>query len=64
MGNLYNVEQAIKPGELKAGESGSQIGLEEWKRALRKELMGKLRQYSPDQIDKIISSTFGSAYDS
>lgn len=64
MGNVYNVQQVIKPGELKSGKSGSQIGLEEWKESLRKELMEKLRQYSPKQIDKIIASTFGSAYDS
>jgi len=64
MGYLYNVQQAILPGQLKPGQSGSQIGLEEWKGALRKELMEKLRNYAPEQIDKIIANTFGSAYDS
>jgi restriction endonuclease Mrr len=62
MGNVYNVQQAIKPENFKSGEDKSQIGLDEWKRALRKELMEKLRQYSPDQIDKIIANTFGSTY--
>jgi hypothetical protein len=27
-------------------------------------LMEKLRNYAPEQIDKIIANTFGSAYDS
>lgn len=62
MGNVYNVQQAMVPGQLKPGQSGTQLGLEEWKRALRKELMQKLRSYAPEQVDKIIETTFGSAY--
>lgn len=55
-GNLYNVEQSITAKD--AGRS-SQIGLEQWKKEVRKEMMEKLRGYSPKQIDIIIKSTFG-----
>lgn len=64
MGNLYNVEQAVIPGQTKGTKSNTEAGLETWKAAMRKELMTKLRQYSPEQVDKIIANTFGSAYDS
>jgi hypothetical protein len=64
MGNLYNVEQAVIPGQTKGTKSNTKVGLETWKAAMRKELMTKLRQYSPEQVDKIIANTFGSAYDS
>jgi hypothetical protein len=64
MGNLYNVEQAVVPGQTQGTKSNTEVGLETWKSAMRKELMTKLRQYSPEQVDKIIANTFGSAYDS
>ena len=55
-GNLYNIEQSITAKD--AGIS-SQIGLEQWKKEVRKTLMEKLRGYSPKQINAIIKSTFG-----
>lgn len=55
-GNLYNVEQSITP---KDGGRSSSIGLEKWKKEVRKQLMKKLRGYSPQKIDSIIKSTFG-----
>lgn len=55
-GNLYNVEQSISA---KDGGRSSQIGLEQWKKEVRKELMQKLRGYSPKEIDAIIKTTFG-----
>lgn len=64
MGNLYNVEQAVIPGQTRGTKSNTEVGLEKWKAAMRKELMSKLRHYSPDQIGKIIQNTFGSTYES
>ena len=55
-GNLYNVQQAVTPG---MGTNVSKIGLQSWNKELRKQLMEKLRKYSPEHIDKIIKATFG-----
>ena len=55
-GNLYNVQQAVSPKDL---PDVSKSGLDEWNRAIRKEIMEKLRGYSPEQVDAIIKSTFG-----
>ena len=55
-GNLYNVQQAVTPG---IGMNVSKVGLNQWNKEVRKQLMEKLRQYSPEQIDKIIKATFG-----
>lgn len=55
-GNLYNVQQVVTPG---LGTNVSNVGLKEWNKEVRKQLMEKLRQYSPEQVDKIIKATFG-----
>lgn len=55
-GNLYNMEQAVTPG---IGMNASKVGLEAWNRELRRQLMEKLRNYAPEQVDKIIKATFG-----
>ena len=55
-GNLYNVQQAVTPG---LGTNVSKVGLNQWNREMRKQLMEKLRKYSPDQVEKIIKATFG-----
>jgi hypothetical protein len=62
MGNVYNVQQVVVPPSKATVKDASKVGLDQWKTAVRKELMEKLRSYSPDQIDKIIASTFGSEY--
>jgi hypothetical protein len=58
-GNLYNVQQVVSPKD-KADQS--KVGLSQWKKQVRKELMNKLRGYSPEHIDKIIKSTFSDEY--
>lgn len=55
-GNVYNVQQVVTPS---TGKDVSKVGLAEWSKAVRKELMQKLRGHSPEQIDKIIKTTFG-----
>jgi len=55
-GNFYNVEQSVTSS---TGKDVSKAGLSDWNREVRKQLMEKLRQYSPEQIDKIIKATFG-----
>lgn len=56
-GNLYNVQQSVTKKE---GFNASKVGLDEWKKEVRKEIMEKLRGYSPAQVDVIIKNTFGS----
>jgi hypothetical protein len=58
-GNLYNVQQVVSPQD-KANQS--KVGLSQWKKQVRKELMQKLRGYSPEHIDKIIKTTFNDEY--
>lgn len=53
-GNLYNVEQAVTGKD----KDVSKAGLSEWKSEVRKQLMQKLRGYSPEHVDKIIKATF------
>lgn len=60
-GNVYSVEQSVSSKDL---PNVSKSGLAEWNKAVRKELMQKLRGYSPEQIDKIIKSTFGDTINS
>ena len=55
-GNLYNVEQTVSK---KDGSNVSKTGLDEWNKEVRKQLMQKLKSYSPEQIDLIIKTTFG-----
>lgn len=55
-GNVYNVQQVVTAS---TGKDVSKVGLAEWSKAVRKELMQKLRGYSPEQVDKIIKTTFG-----
>ncbi len=55
-GNVYNVQQEVSAKDF---SNVSKSGLKEWSAAVRKELMQKLRSYSPEQVDKIIKSTFG-----
>lgn len=59
MGNLYNVEQKFNPAALRNTWDGSAVGLAEWKKSIRKEIMEKLKGYSPHQVDAIIKTTFG-----
>jgi SOS response regulatory protein OraA/RecX len=54
-GNLYNVEQAVT-GKYK---DVSKVGLDQWKAEVRKQIMEKLRGYSPEHVEKIIKATFG-----
>lgn len=55
-GNFYNVEQSVTAS---TGKDVSKVGLNQWHQEVRKQLMQKLRQYSPEQVDKIIKATFG-----
>lgn len=55
-GNFYNVEQSVTAS---TGKDVSKVGLNQWSQEVRKQLMQKLRQYSPEQVDKIIKATFG-----
>lgn len=64
MGNLYNVEQKVNPVEVARTDAGSQSGLGTWKQEVRKQIMEKLRGYSPEHVDSIIRATFGNLYDS
>lgn len=64
MGNLYNVEQKVNPVSVAGTNNGSKIGLDAWKAEMRKQVMEKLRNYSPKQVDKIIKATFGDSADS
>lgn len=53
-GNLYNMEM-----EISKVENPSQIGLESWKKEVRKQILQSLiRQKTPD-IENIIKSIFG-----
>lgn len=54
-GNLYNVQQVISTNGKK---NQSKIGISHWKKEVKKQLMQKLQKYSPEHIEKIISSTF------
>ena len=58
-GNLYNVEQKVNPVQVANTFQGSIQGLGEWNKAIRKEVMQKLRGYAPEKIDEIIQKTFG-----
>jgi hypothetical protein len=59
MGNLYNVEQKVNPTDVGGTFKGSKIGLDSWKSEVRKQVMEKLKNYSPEHVDKIIKATFG-----
>jgi hypothetical protein len=59
MGNIYNVEQKVVPTSVAGTDQGTKSGLDAWKSAIRKELMEKLKHYSPEQAEKIINATFG-----
>lgn len=60
MGNQYNMEQKVDPkAVMQAGGDASKVGLDSWKTEMRRQLMEKLRQYSPEHIDKIMKATFG-----
>ena len=59
MGNLYNVEQHINPVTVSGTAKGSSIGIDEWNREVRKQIMEKLKHYAPEHVDKIIKATFG-----
>ena len=58
-GNVYNVQQVVTPSK---GSDVSKTGLDEWSKAVRKEVMSKLRGYSPEKVDEIIQKTFGTSY--
>jgi hypothetical protein len=55
-GNVYNVQQVVTKAD---ASNVSGRGIKQWTDAVRKELMEKLRGYSPEQVDKIIKTTFG-----
>ena len=62
MGNLYNVEQKYNPTKSAGTEDGSQAGLAQWKQEVRKQIMKKLKGYSPEHVDDIIKKTFNDSY--
>jgi hypothetical protein len=62
MGNLYNIEQKAGPQIYKSGEDVSKTGLDEWKNEVRKQVMEKLKGYSPEQVTRIMQTTFGDSY--
>ena len=59
MGNLYNVEQISTPSEVASGQDQTNIGLEQWKAEVRKQLLEKLRGYAPQYVNSIIKTTIG-----
>ena len=62
MGNVYNVEQKYNPTDSAGTEDGSKTGLSQWKQEVRKQIMKKLKGYSPEHVDDIIKKTFGASY--
>jgi len=62
MGNVYNVEQKSKPTEVAGTDEGSQAGLQAWKEEVRKQIMEKLKGYTPEKVDEIIKKTFSDSY--
>jgi hypothetical protein len=62
MGNLYNVEQKYNPTKTVGIEDVSQAGLAKWKQEVRKQIMEKLKGYSPEHVDDIIKKTFSDSY--
>ena len=62
MGNLYNVEQKYNPTKLVGTQDASQAGLAKWKQEVRKQIMEKLKGYSPEHVDDIIKKTFSDSY--
>ena len=63
MGNLYNVEQHVNPTTVAGSNNATTAGLEAWKAEMRKQVMKKLKNYAPNQVDAIIKATFGSSKD-
>lgn len=59
MGNLYNIQQVSVPVQSAQAINVSKVGLEQWKNEVRKQVMEKLKGYSPEHVDKIIKHTFG-----
>lgn len=62
MGNLYNVEQKYNPTKSVGTQDASQAGLAQWKQEVRKQIMEKLKSYSPEHVDDIIKKTFSDSY--
>ena len=59
MGNIYNVEQKLETPRVAGTSEGSSSGLSEWNKAIRKQIMEKLKGYAPEHVDKVIKATFG-----
>jgi hypothetical protein len=62
MGNVYNVEQISTPEMVASGKDATKVGLNQWKAEVRKQLMEKLKGYAPEQVERIIQTTFGDSY--
>ena len=62
MGNLYNVEQHTLPKAAAGPDDATPEGLKQWKCEVRKQVMEKLKGYSPDKVEEIIQKTFGDSY--
>lgn len=56
-GNVYNMETAY------LGPNRSKIGIQNWSREVRRQLMQHLSDKSPEEVEKIIKATFGNTLD-
>ena len=56
-GNVYNMETAY------LGPNRSKIGIQNWSKEVRRQLMQHLSDKSPEEIEKIIKATFGNTLD-
>lgn len=56
-GNVYNIETAYN------GPDRSKVGIQDWSKEVRRQLMQHLSDKSPQEIEEIIKSTFGDVLD-
>ena len=56
-GNVYNMETAY------LGPDRSKVGIQNWSKEVRRQLMQHLSDKSPEEIEKIIKATFGNTLD-
>lgn len=56
-GNVYNMETAY------IGPNRSKIGIQNWSKEVRRQMMQHLSDKSPEEVEKIIKATFGNTLD-
>lgn len=56
-GNVYNMETAY------IGPNRSKIGIQNWSKEVRRQMMQHLSNKSPEEVEKIIKATFGNTLD-